>query len=59
MDEDLSAMSDPDFLAARRRVREELEHTPEHELSPKLTARIQMLDEEFPRRASLAWTQAS
>jgi hypothetical protein len=58
MDEDFSAMSDPDFLAERRRVREELEHTPEHELSPELTARYQKLDEEFLRRASLAWTQA-
>jgi hypothetical protein len=58
MDEDFSAMSDPDFLAERRRIREELEHTPEHELSPELTARYQKLDEEFLRRASLAWTQA-
>jgi hypothetical protein len=58
MDEDFTAMSDPEFLAARRRVREELEHTPEHELSPELTARYQKLDEEFLRRASLAWTQA-
>jgi hypothetical protein len=58
MDEDFSAMSDPDFLAERRRIREELEHTPEHELSPELTARYEKLDEEFLRRASLAWTQA-
>jgi hypothetical protein len=58
MDEDYGAMSDPDFLAERRRVREELEHTPEHELSPELTARYQKLDEEFLRRASLAWAQA-
>ena len=58
MDEDFSAMSDPDFLAERRRIREELEHTPEHELSPELTSRFQKLDEEFLRRASLAWTQA-
>jgi hypothetical protein len=58
MDEDFSAISDPDFLAERRRVREELEHTPEHELNPELTARYQKLNEEFLRRASLAWTQA-
>ncbi len=58
MDEDYGAMSDPDFLAERRRVREELEHTPEHEVSPELTARYQKLDEEFLRRASLAWAQA-
>jgi hypothetical protein len=58
MDEDFRAMSDPDFLAERRRVREELEHAPEHELSPELAARFQKLDEEFLRRASLAWAQA-
>jgi hypothetical protein len=51
-------LSDPDFLAERRRVREELEHTPEHEVSAQLSARYQELDEEFLRRASLAWTQA-
>lgn len=59
MDEDYSAMSDPDFLAERRRVREELEHTPEHEVSPELAARYQQLDEEFLRRAALAWAQAA
>jgi hypothetical protein len=58
MDEDFSAMSDPDFLAERSRVREELEHTPEPEVSPELLARFQQLDEEFLRRASLAWAQA-
>lgn len=50
-------MSDPDFLAERRRVREELEHMPEYEVSPELTIRYQYLDEKFLRRASLAWTQ--
>ena len=59
MDEDVSEMSDPDFLALRRRVREELEHTPEHEISPSLAARYARLDEEFLRRASLAWTQTA
>jgi uncharacterized protein HemX len=58
MDDDLSTMSDPEFLALRRRVREELEHMPHHEIGPELTARYQRLDEEFLRRASLAWTQA-
>jgi hypothetical protein len=62
MDENFTAMSDPDFLAERRRVREELEHTlehtPEHEVSAELTARYQELDEEFLRRASLAWMPA-
>ena len=59
MDEDFSAMSDPDFLALRRRVREQLEHTPEHGANPELAARSRELDEEFMRRASLAWTQAA
>ena len=58
MDEDFSTMSDPDFLAERRRVREELEHRPEYEVSPELAARYQELDQEFLRRASLAWTRA-
>jgi hypothetical protein len=31
----------------------------EHEVSPTLAARYQKLNEEFLRRASLAWTQAS
>lgn len=57
MDEDFGALSDPEFLAERRRVREELEHMPEHELSPELVNRYQRLDEEFLRRASLAWAQ--
>ena len=59
MDEDVSAMSDPDFLALRRRMREELEHAPGREVGPELAARCQELDEEFLRRASLAWTQAA
>ena len=59
MDENYSAMSDPDFLAERRRVREELEHTPEHEVSLELAARFQRLDEEFLRRARIAWTRDS
>ena len=59
MDEDFSAMDDPDFLAERRRVREELEQATEHEVSLELEARCQKLDEEFLRRAALAWTQAA
>jgi hypothetical protein len=58
MDEDFSAMSDPDFLVARRRIREQLEHTPQHEVSIELLARFREFDEEFLRRASLAWAQA-
>lgn len=59
MDEDYSAMSDPDFLAERKRVREELEDAAEHgEVSPELAARCQRFEEEFLRRAAAAWAQA-
>jgi hypothetical protein len=47
---DFASMSDPDFLAERTRVREELQ---------ELTERFQKLNEEFDRRARAAWTQAS
>ena len=40
MDEDYSAMSDPDFLTERRRVREELEHTPEPARSPRTSSSV-------------------
>jgi hypothetical protein len=50
-DTDLTQLADPEFLAERRRVREALERKP----SATLTARYQQLDEEFLRRAHLAW----
>jgi hypothetical protein len=61
MDEsdDFSQLGDPEFLAERRRVREELEHTPEQAVSPELTARYEKLEDEFLRRARIAWAQAS
>jgi hypothetical protein len=55
-DEDFSQLDDVAFLAERRRVREELEHMPEHEVSAELAARFQAVNEEFLRRARLAWT---
>ncbi len=57
--DDLARLDDPAFLAERRRVRDALEHAPEHEASPELTARYQRLDEEFLRRARISWAQAS
>ena len=48
MEEDLSAMDDPDFLAERRRVRETIE---------ALTERLATLDEEFIRRAAAKWQE--
>jgi hypothetical protein len=56
---ELSELDDPAFLAERRRVRCLLERTPEHEVSPDLTERMRELDEEFLRRARLAWQSPS
>jgi hypothetical protein len=54
--DDLSKLDDPAFLAERRRVREELEHTLEHALAGALVARYQRLNAEFDRRAAAAWS---
>jgi hypothetical protein len=51
-DTDFITLGDPEFLAERRRVREELEDRP----TVELTARYERLDEEFLRRARIAWT---
>jgi hypothetical protein len=56
---DFTAMDDPEFLAERARVRDELEHTPEQAVSLELAARYQRLNDEFIRRAQIAWTRAS
>jgi len=56
--DELAAMGDPEFLAERRRVRDLLEHTPEYDASPDLTARYEALNDEFIRRARIAWAQA-
>lgn len=50
MDEDFNAMSDPDFLAERKRVRETVE---------RLTERLARLDDEFIRRAAARWQEAA
>jgi hypothetical protein len=47
---EFAAMNDPDFLAERARVREELQ---------ELTERYRKLNQEFDRRARTAWTPAS
>jgi hypothetical protein len=46
--DDIRAMSDPDFLAERKRVRETIE---------ALQERDQVLAAEFERRARIAWTK--
>jgi hypothetical protein len=57
--DDIAKLDDPTFIDLRRRVREQLESMPEHEVSAELAARFQRLDEEFLRRARIAWTQDS
>lgn len=47
---DLTAMSDPDFLAEYKRVREGLE---------AMADRMRDLESEFDRRAGAAWAAAS
>jgi hypothetical protein len=54
---DLAELDDPEFLAERRRVREELERLPVW--SDELAARLALLDEEFIRRARAAWAHVS
>ena len=56
---ELTELDDPAFLAERRRIRSLLEHTPEHEAPLGLAERMRELDEEFIRRARLAWQDAS
>jgi hypothetical protein len=48
--DDFTAMSDPDFLAERKRVRETLE---------ALTERYRVINIEFDRRAGAKWACAS
>ena len=52
-DDDVAMMGDPEFLAERARVREQLQRLPE--VSAELAARYQRLNDEFDRRASAAW----
>jgi hypothetical protein len=53
--DDFSKLDDPAFLAEWKRVRGELDREP----SPELTARYQQLNNEFDRRAGIAWASAS
>jgi hypothetical protein len=57
---DFRQLTDPEFLAERRRVREALEGAPEQ--SPGragLAARYEAMSAEFDRRASRAWRAGS
>ena len=53
--DDFATMSDPEFLAERRRVREALADMPAREVSVALADRYQRLNEEFLRRARAMW----
>lgn len=53
--DDFTKLDDPEFLAARRRVRDAFESTPTGEASPELTARYQAMNEEFLRWAQVSW----
>jgi len=57
--DDFTKLDDPQFLAERRRVREALEHVPENQPDAELLSRFHRLNEEFLRRARIAWTQVS
>lgn len=46
--DEFAAMSDPDFLAERRRVREAID---------ALSERYRVINVEFDRRAGSTWTQ--
>jgi hypothetical protein len=48
--DDFTVMSDPDFLAERRRVREAL---------AALSERYRRINDEFDRRATATWATAS
>jgi len=48
--DEFTAMSDPDFLAERKRVRETLE---------ALTERYRVINIEFDRRAGAEWARVS
>jgi hypothetical protein len=58
-DADFTRMDDPEFLDERARVRELLECLPlDHDDYGRLAARYRAMQEEFFRRASIAWSQA-
>jgi hypothetical protein len=52
--QDVTRLDEPELLAERRRVRGELEAHP----TPALAERYERLDEEFIRRARIAWGRA-
>jgi hypothetical protein len=58
-DHDITAMDDPQFLAERTRIREELARLPAHKAGPRLAARHQELHQELLRRLRITPVHAS
>ena len=58
MDE-FAELDDVEFLAERRKVREQIERTPDGEQSEELLSRYEAIDAEFLRRAGLAWAKVN
>jgi hypothetical protein len=57
---DYRALDDPEFIAARRRLREQLEHLPERSADRAGLAEVyRAMTAEFDRRARAAWADAS
>ena len=54
--DDFAGMDDPEFLAERSRVRDELQHAPGRTARAELAALYRRIDDEFIRRARIAWT---
>jgi hypothetical protein len=52
---EFAEMDDVEFLAERRRVREQVEQAPDGAPPPELLRRYEAVDAEFLRRAGLAW----
>jgi hypothetical protein len=57
--DNVAAMDDVTFLAERAKVRRLLERTPEAEVPVELAERYEALNEEFIRRARIAWQRVS
>jgi hypothetical protein len=58
-DRPLAEMDDTEFLTACRTVHRVAELTPEDELSAAARARLDQVNEEFLRRAGIAWQRVS
>ena len=58
MDE-FAELDDVEFLAERRKLRQQIERTPDGEQPEELLSRYEAIDAEFLRRAGLAWAKVN